>query len=635
MRAVRSLAAISLALVAIAVAAVVAERYVRPEIVQAQSQPPVGRQSPCAGTISGTLSAGTIRICDPLTVTVNVAPECPVCPGGITVVFVQMKQTLQAPWMVQESLSVLDLLQVWSKMPGAYKIQVGVVHYFTQANAALDLTDELNKARSALSTPHRGAFPTNGDYSGAARRALEMLAEARKALPDASLEPCEMLIFFASTKDIYEANRQDILRAARMIQSDGVELFAGCPEGLDGYCEVTKEMVANRANYTEFNDHGRLSRMVDRKLDELVGGGPSLRDLYLSQVLPPGLSYVAGSASEPPLQHTVGADHKTTLNWAWRRVQSTRPLTITYRAKPLAESTGNIEGTARLVDTEGRQRVLPMASRPITVSGLCLPPSETPVPVPTATDTATPTPTRQPPTTTPTSVAPVASATSTPTASATATRTPGALYLPVLLREQCAPDARRVDVVLAIDASTSMDEPTAAGRTKLAAAIDAARIFLDQLRFERGDQAAIVAFNASATLLHPLTGDSAALEQALGAVQTAQQTCLVCAVDAGWAELGSARHAPDHAAVLVLLTDGRSNPRPASEAIARAGAAKAAGLTVFTIGLGSDVEAGALAAMASRPEWYFPAPDGEALAEIYRQIAVALPCPAGAFWGGR
>jgi hypothetical protein len=100
-------------------------------------------------------------------------------------------------------------------------------------------------------------------------------------------------------------------------------------------------------------------------------------------------------------------------------------------------------------------------------------------------------------------------------------------------------------------------------------------------------------------------------------------------------ELAGARHAADHAAVLILLTDGRSNPRPAEEAVARAAAAKAAGVTVFTIGLGADVEAGALAAIASRPEWYYGAPDGEALVEIYRQIAVALPCPAGAFWGGR
>ncbi len=64
------------------------------------------------------------------------------------------------------------------------------------------------------------------------------------------------------------------------------------------------------------------------------------------------------------------------------------------------------------------------------------------------------------------------------------------------------------------------------------AAIAAARAFVGELRFDCGDQAAIVAFNAEATLLAPLTGDRAALDVALAGIQTAQQTCIVCAVDA-------------------------------------------------------------------------------------------------------
>jgi hypothetical protein len=56
---------------------------------------------------------------------------------------------------------------------------------------------------------------------------------------------------------------------------------------------------------------------------------------------------------------------------------------------------------------------------------------------------------------------------------------------------------------------------------------------------------------------------------------------------------------------------------------------------IYTIGLGAEVEVEALSAIASRPEGYYPAPEAEALAGIYGQIAVALPCPAGAFWGGR
>jgi Ca-activated chloride channel family protein len=187
----------------------------------------------------------------------------------------------------------------------------------------------------------------------------------------------------------------------------------------------------------------------------------------------------------------------------------------------------------------------------------------------------------------------------------TDTPTPTPVYLPLLLRENCVPEIRRVDVILAIDASTSMTEQVAAGGTKLDAAIAAARVFLDALRFDRGDQAAIVAFNTEATLLAPLTGDRAALDAALAGIQPAQQTCLVCAVQTSAAELASPRHLAAHLPTLILLTDGRSNPQPVSEAVARAAEAKAAGVMIYTIGLGAEVE------------------------------AVALPCPAGAFWGGR
>jgi hypothetical protein len=39
--------------------------------------------------------------------------------------------------------------------------------------------------------------------------------------------------------------------------------------------------------------------------------------------------------------------------------------------------------------------------------------------------------------------------------------------------------------------------------------------------------------------------------------------------------------------------------------------------------------------MATRPEYFYAAPDAEALAGIYRGIAVAIPCPVADFWGRR
>jgi Mg-chelatase subunit ChlD len=190
-------------------------------------------------------------------------------------------------------------------------------------------------------------------------------------------------------------------------------------------------------------------------------------------------------------------------------------------------------------------------------------------------------------------------------------------------------------VVLAIDASTSMNERTPAGGTKIDAAVAAARAFLDELRFDRGDQAAIVTFNADATLPAPLTGDRAALEAALAGIRTAQLTCLACAVEVSAAELDGPRRIAGHTPTLILLTDGRSNPRPASEAVDRAETAKAQGVVVFAIGLGTDLDEEALLAMAGRPEYFHRAPEAEDLADIYRRIAIGIPCPAAAFWSGR
>ncbi len=109
----------------------------------------------------------------------------------------------------------------------------------------------------------------------------------------------------------------------------------------------------------------------------------------------------------------------------------------------------------------------------------------------------------------------------------------------------------------------------------------------------------------------------------------------MCGVETGAAELAGPRHTAGHLATLILLTDGKSNPRPASEAADRAAMAKADGVLLFMVGLGADVDDAVLSAMASRPEYYYRAPRAEQLADIYIMIAGAIPCPAGAFWSGR
>jgi Mg-chelatase subunit ChlD len=209
------------------------------------------------------------------------------------------------------------------------------------------------------------------------------------------------------------------------------------------------------------------------------------------------------------------------------------------------------------------------------------------------------------------------------------------LYLPLALREECTPGQQHVDAAVIIDASTSMLEPTADDLSKLRAAQRAVGNFLHGLQLDAGDQAAIIAFNSKAWTEQWLTADRRALQRALERIVAAPQTCLVCAVDVAARELTSNRHNPESQSVMILLTDGKSNPQPVSQAVDRAAEAKLAGITIFTIGLGEDLNLEALEAIASNPSYFYRAPDGEDLREIYAAIAVEIPCPADEFWGRR
>lgn len=284
------------------------------------------------------------------------------------------------------------------------------------------------------------------------------------------------------------------------------------------------------------------------------------------------------------------------LLWA-RPILPPGGITLTYRVRPLAPGRINTNrfAWADYTDADGARRRYVL-----------------PIPV---VDVITPTP--------------------SPTPTATATPVPPRVYLPIALNERCRPTTSPVDAVLVLDASTSMLERIADGRTKLDAARGAIGTFLDQLRLTSGDRAAIIAFHNAAVVAAPLTADRGRLDRALSAIATDRQTCLPCGIDAASGVLDAAGRRAERRAMMIVLTDGRSNPRPAGDAVASAARAKAAGITIYTIGLGADLDVEALAAIASTPRSFIRAADAAALDAIYRDIAKTIPCPASAFWSAR
>jgi Mg-chelatase subunit ChlD len=256
-----------------------------------------------------------------------------------------------------------------------------------------------------------------------------------------------------------------------------------------------------------------------------------------------------------------------------------------------------------------------------------LPPSPTPTegpsPTPTSPPTYTPVPSR------------TATASRTPSATVTVTPTPGhwTIYLPFAVRDRkCDPQVQHVDVVLVLDASYTMRDNTRAGRPKLAAAKEAARRFLDAMRFP-GDQAAIVSFNVQAYVNSPLSDDRAALSRALDRITNVEYTRIDLGLSAARELLLASTRRGVNLPTVILLSDGRSNPawsRPL--ALEAAAAVKRDGAQLYTIGLGEDAEHADLRIMATTPGQYRYAPDGEDLGPIYESLAVEIPCPRSSWW---
>lgn len=268
-------------------------------------------------------------------------------------------------------------------------------------------------------------------------------------------------------------------------------------------------------------------------------------------------------------------------------------------------------------------------------------PTQTPTPSDTPTATATYTPSATP------TVTPTATDTATPTVTPTATPTPiYRIYLPASLRTRCL--AHTVDAVLVIDVSSSMRRAAGDGGTKLDAVLRAARAFVERFAPAPGrGRLAIVAFHNRAWTVQPLTDDGAALDAAIdrlaGVVDEGTR------LDLGLAEGARALADVDASRLraMVFLTDGLPNrvPTPVGggrmedTVLAAAAAARAAAITIHTVGYGREdapdladrILPSLLIAIAGSPSGYHQTDDAAGLAEVFRRIAAELGCVGGSW----
>jgi uncharacterized protein YegL len=243
----------------------------------------------------------------------------------------------------------------------------------------------------------------------------------------------------------------------------------------------------------------------------------------------------------------------------------------------------------------------------------------------TVTNTVKPSPTATRVSTATPSVSP--SASNFPTS--TVSPTPVPLHLPLLLREHCDPEHKRADIALVLDTSSSMTGG------KLEDAKTAALLFVGMIDLAPGrSQVAVVRYDREADVVRELTREQAAIEAAIRGLQVRSGTHIDKGLLAALGELQSKRHILRNMPVVVLLTDGLHTGVPGEE-LRAAQDVRDAGIRLYAIGLGDDVDEDVVITMVGDDSRYHHAPDSDDLARIYAEIALDLMCPGKELWGGK
>lgn len=193
------------------------------------------------------------------------------------------------------------------------------------------------------------------------------------------------------------------------------------------------------------------------------------------------------------------------------------------------------------------------------------------------------------------------------------------------------------DVMVTLDVSGSMNNDKVNPPEPLTSVKAAAQSFVNRLG--ESDRAGVATFASIAKIVSPLATDATRTSTVIGGLSIDPKeeggvTDTGAGIRAAAAELQSERHNPDARKVLVLLTDGLATaPGDSAEAetsaLTAAGEVKAAGIEIYTIGLGESVKMEFVSALASSPGNAHQALSASEVDRIYQTITSSL-CEAGA-----
>ena len=198
-----------------------------------------------------------------------------------------------------------------------------------------------------------------------------------------------------------------------------------------------------------------------------------------------------------------------------------------------------------------------------------------------------------------------------------------ALAKPEVTQASVEVPSEGIDIVIALDVSSSMAQEYAGGGSKIQAT---KTVITDFLKRQSQDRVGIVLFAGEGLVLSPLTLDYEAPRKLLAPIEAGRPVPDGTAIGTGLAvSLNVLRDSAAKAKAVVLLTDGENNLGDISPLDA-AQLARIVGVRVYTIGAvarrgGDDVDEQMLQRMADIAGGkYYRADSANTLADIYREI---------------
>ena len=486
-------------------------------------------------------------------------------------------------------------------------MKVGVIEFNNRAQLRADLTNRESRVISGINTVRTDGGTSIETGIELGRR---VLTTARDDLDVGEENIREFMIVISDGGN--NSGCGPVLAAANLAKGQGIEMFSVCI-GTDCADACMRQVASTPANYS-WAEHSNELSVILEKFRQKAYEPTKLRDLHIVETLPENMRFVPGSAMSEP-SGLEFSEEDSVLTWE-SRLPPDIGITVTYQIEPLQAGLhpSSRESLVRFWDDQRGEGALTLESPAVLALDPVHVSSATPTPTSTATPTITPLPTETP----------LPTATLTPTA--TATGVPVPIYLPVALYERCDPTLQRADIVLVLDTSSSMLGPKLEDAKSAAAAF----VGLLELRPDR-DQVAIVRFDAEGELVHQLSADRGSIQRSLSSLDAGRGTHVDAGLLSALDEMRSARRREANTPIIILLTDGIHAGEPGADREAAA-AVRDAGIALYSIGLGADVDEVALQEMAGDSSRYYFAPDSSSLAEIYHEVAKAIECPPGRYW---